>query len=275
MVKGVRARAKNKSSKEKLKNELRLTKRKLNITQKKLRIANKLAKQASNYEKKFKAIKMSNKILKYQKHFKYCPKNIYEKYDLSQGTSIKSIATQTYKTSETDNKIKDLIDHIGNKEKKKTKTVWNNHVTDIINVHIGEKMLKNQFFDGAEKSINKLNECWTKKDLNSLKSKLKKIDFSNINFRNNNPLSNLKKDLFIDLLLTKKYDPKSKDLKMLKIEGYSNKPLANGFEFVNPRNKFIYKFNKNFIKAQILNNIGILNAYYKMIQKFTPVTIMI
>ena len=44
-------------------------------------------------------------------------------------------------------------------------------------------------------------------------------------------------------------------------------PLINGIEFEDPKTKQKIIFDKNFIKKKITNNIGILNSYYKMIQK--------
>ena len=55
---------------------------------------------------------------------------------------------------------------------------------------------------------------------------------------------------------------------MIKLKGYSKKPLTNGIMFLDPyKNKFQI-FNKDYIKKRILNNVGIMNGYYKMLQKY-------
>ena len=51
-------------------------------------------------------------------------------------------------------------------------------------------------------------------------------------------------------------------------ENYSSVPLDKGIEFTDPYSNQIHVFNKNYIIKRIINNVGIMNGYYKTIQKF-------
>ena len=227
----------------------------------------KLLKKIVNYQKQ--QIKRQNQQM-YQQKFKCCSKKLYKQFDKSQGARKRKKIMKRYPKSQTFHKLQNLISTIGKKDKKKNKITSKIEVNNIICLPINKKMSEKQFFEGVEKSIKNINNNWSKSNLSKFKKILSKIDLSNITFKDDNPLSNLHKDLLIDALLSNDYNENSKDLKMLEIKGCSSEPLKKSIEFINPANNKKCKFNKRFIKEQILNNIGIINAYYFMILKFTP-----
>jgi hypothetical protein len=123
-------------------------------------------------------------------------------------------------------------------------------------------MEEQEYLNIVKKSINKINTTWTKDQIILLKSELETLKISKKDFDYDIPLSNLKKDVLIDLLLNPGIKANSNDIKLLKIENCSAIPLMKGIQFINPKNKREYIFDKKFIKHKILNNIGIINFYY-------------
>ena len=80
-------------------------------------------------------------------------------------------------------------------------------------------------------------------------------------------------DVLLDLLLipSNEFKTSNDDIKILGIKNCTKMPLFTGIKFTDPKSKKEILFNKDFIKSKINTNIGILNAFYKMLQKFTDV----
>jgi len=81
----------------------------------------------------------------------------------------------------------------------------------------------------------------------------------------------LRMDNLLCAVLTKVYKSSAKRIDYLMIQPtleYSMNPLEKGISFINPKTGAKYIFNKKYIKFQINNNVGIMNSYYKLIQKF-------
>ena len=100
-----------------------------------------------------------------------------------------------------------------------------------------------------------------------LNSRIKEIFFDKVPSH----IIQLRMDILLCTSLTKVYNTSSKFIDFLIIQestNYSINPLEKGIDFTNPENQKKYLFNKEYIKYQINNNVGILNAYYKLIQKF-------
>lgn len=221
-----------------------------------------------------KKLQVSNKALKkekqnnYKSNYRFCPKKIYIYYDqYIQKNKLKNIARKSYFDG---NKFLNCLNKLGS-SKITQKKARNKHVNKIMCNTIGTKITEAKFFNGVNKSINNINQTWPKNKINSLKKELEKVDYSNFDF--DNPLSCLKIDTILDLLLN---DPKNfkianDDIKILGIKNCTEIPLINGIEFIDPKTKKKIIFDKNFIKSKITNNIGILNSYYKMIQKFSDI----
>jgi hypothetical protein len=169
-----------------------------------------------------------------------------------------------------------MISDIQYKKNKAHRKVQYNHndIQNILNIKIGEKMEEQEYLNIVRKSINKINTTWTKDQIILLKSELETLKISKKDFDYDIPLSNLKKDVLIDLLLNPGIKANSNDIKLLKIENCSAIPLMKGIQFINPKDKREYIFDKKFIKHKILNNIGIINSFYVMLQKFTDIICM-
>ena len=151
-----------------------------------------------------------------------------------------------------------------------------NEINDIINHEFGKNLEKNEFLEAFRKAILKnVNINWIKEDridfknkINSmLNSRIKEIFFDKVPSH----IIQLRMDILLCTSLTKVYNTSSKFTDFLIIQestNYSINPLEKGIDFTNPENQKKYSFNKEYIKYQINNNVGILNAYYKLIQKF-------
>ena len=224
-------------------------------------------------------IKSKNKSIsdEYKKNFRFCKKIIYSQYDKSQSIyKLKRLKNKSvYQIA---NKLKALISNIqiNNKRQKKNikKKYSHNDIQSIINVKIGDKIKEDDFLDCVKKSIDKINSIWPKNMIILIKNELDGVNISKKDFDSESPLSNLKKDVLIDLLLNPNFKINSNDIKILKVKNCCTKPLTNGIKFINPKDQREYIFDKKFIKHKILNNIGIINSFYKMLQKYTDTKFM-
>jgi len=224
-----------------------------------------------------KTLQNQNKILAqkqayaYKKNYNCCQKNIYLNYDKSQHhQNIKK-----HRDISLSNYLQSLNMKISNIQKKRntSKNKADKCAYKIIKNKIGNKLDSQQFMDGVDKSIEIISKTWPKNQIITLKEELKQFDFSKFDFDKDCPLSNLKKDSFLDLLLSKgmQFNADNIDLKNLGIKNCAKSPLTTGIHFFDPNSGTNKVFNKQFILKKITTNIGIVNAYYKMIQKFTQV----
>ena len=210
-------------------------------------------------------LKASN-IKEYKINYQYCPKKIYLNYDKSQYK--RRIRKANRKINE--ETLKEILNNL-NSSKYRKKSKPEKHVNKIINNKIGDQIDETKFLDGVKNSINNINNTWPSCQIKLLKSELNKIDYSNFNF--DDPLSNLKAEAFIDLLLTPSNNFKipNSSIKIFGIKNCTKVPLMNGIKFMHPKLNKEILFNKDFIKRKISKNIGILNSFYKMLQKFTNI----
>lgn len=218
---------------------------------------------------------------------------IYKSYDLLQKDEIE-MEVEKYETESTEkikmfekfkeyiNQIDIISDNIGSIENHDEgnndirKLLDSKDINDIINHEFGKNIKKNKFLEAFGKAISKnVNKNWIKKDridfrdnLESIiDSKIKEIFFDTIPSH----IIQLRMDNLLCTVLTKVYNTSNKAIEYLITQestNYSTNPLEKGIEFINPENKKKYLFNKRYIKNQINNNVGINNAYYKLIQKF-------
>ena len=205
----------------------------------------------------------------YKSNYQFCPKKIYQNYDKNQ-IKAKSLKLNKIKYFSI-NKLKKIINNL-NASKYKKKSKPDKHVNKIVYSEIGNQISGTKLFQCVNNSIDNINKTWPNYKINLLKEDLDNIDYSNFNF--NNPLSNLKIDSFLDLLLTPSNDYKTsnKNIKILGIKNCTEIPLVEGIKFIDPKSNKEIVFNKEFIKRKITTNIGIINSFYKMIQKFTDIT---
>lgn len=237
---------------------IRVRKRKINVNQ--------LLKQ-------IKILKAANRKLRtknlnnYQSNYQCCPKSIYSNYDKTQlNKKLKKFIRKKHFAKKFTKLLRKLND-----SKKLPKQRPKKHVNTIMTNEIGNNIDETKFFNGVEKSIDNINNTWPSKKIKTLKDELENIDYSKFYF--DEPLMDLKKDSIFDLLFNDpgKYKRNSKDIKILEIKNCTEVPLITGIKFIDPiQNKEVI-FNKKFIIKKITSNIGVLNAYYKMIQKFTDV----
>ena len=159
------------------------------------------------------------------------------------------------------------------KAKNVSKITKGEHVYKIKNHKIGNKIEGKQFIEGINKSIKVISQTWPKNKIISLKKELDEFDFTRFDFDKDYPLSNLKKESFLDLLLCKgkEFKVSNINLKNLRIKNCAKCPLTKGIQFFDPNSGTNKVLNKEFILKKITTNIGIVNAFYKMIQKFTEV----
>lgn len=233
-----------------------------NIYEKYQKLLNQYKKLISTYKR----LISTNKILNYDNNYKYCPKNIYINYDGIQDS--KRLKKLNRKTNFDVNKLKNILKKL-KVQKIKQKNKPNKHVNNIITNKIGTKINESKLFEGVNKSIDNINQTWPNYKIKLLKEELKKIDYSDFNF--DNPLSNLKIDTFLDLLLipSNNFNQYNNNIKILGIQNCTTVPLIKGIKFIDPQSQKEILFNKDFIKSKISTNIGIVNAFYKMLQKFT------
>ena len=236
----------------------------------------------------------TNKIYK-KENIYAVNKEVYKAYDSLQNDTIemeteknetKSIELskmfQTFKDYvEQIDIISDKIGSISNHEENKDeneekKLLSTKEINDIINHEFGKNLEKNEFLEAFRKAIlNNVNKNWIKDDRIDFKNKIKNMSNSQIKEIFSDQIPNhiiqLRMDILLSTSLTKVYNTSSKFIDFLIIKesiNYSKNPLEKGIRFKNPENLNDYLFNKEYIKYQINNNVGILNAYYKLIQKF-------
>ena len=203
----------------------------------------------------------------YKNIYQYCPKTIYLKYDSKQiGKQLKKL---NRKNNFNLNRLKMILNKL-NSSRNQQKINPDKHVNKIINNKMGNKINESKFFGSVENAVININKTWPNPEIKLLKSELDNIDYSNFDF--DNPLSNLKMESFLDLLLIPANNfniNNNISIKILGIKNCTEIPLVKGIEFIDPYTKTKNIFNKEFIKRQITSNIGIINSYYKMLQKFT------
>lgn len=221
---------------------------------------------------------------------------VYEKYDSFQTNDVKMKEEADEKQSEKMlQKFKDYInmidvvsDNIGSKENHDDSTdtkeneqilLPSEDINKIIKHKFGKDLEINEFLEAFKKAIdNNINQNWIKDDRIAFKNQLNDIVDSlikDIFFKYiPNHIMQLRMDNLLCSALTKVYKPTAKTLDFLIIKAsvnYTSNPLIKGIKFQNDQNHNEILFDKNYIKKQINNNVGVLNAYYKLIQKFvTP-----
>ena len=243
------------------------SKKRLTVLNKKIAKLSATNKRLTSSNKRLQKNLKTQSVINYQKNYKYCPKNIYSNYDRIQyQRKLKKLNSRTFDIK----KLKNMLNNLNSSKTIKTNNP-NKHVNKIINIRIGEKVDVLKFLIGVKNSINNINKTWPNGKIGLLKSELNKINYSDFNF--DNPLSNLKRDIFLDLLLIPSNDFKksNNDIKILGIKNCAEISLHTGIKFIDPNLQKEIIFNKDFIKSKINKNIGILNAFYKMLQKFTDI----
>ncbi len=221
-------------------------------------------------------------------------KNVYELYDSTQSKERKNekeikveideknSATMLSQFKEYINNIDISSDNNGgsaNPNKNNSESLSLNdrkEINQIIKHEFGKDLKINEFLNGFNKAIvNNVNKNWEKDQRIELRNYLEEIFDSEIKsiFYKKIPrhIMQLRMDNILSTVLAKIYKSKDKILEYLIIKAsidYSLVPLKKGIEFLNPDDGKKYLFNKEFIKKQITNNVGIINSYYKLIQKF-------
>ena len=143
--------------------------------------------------------------------------------------------------------------------------------SDIINHKIGETLKSEKFLEAFKKAIEtNVNIYWSQMHRVELKTillnniNLKKIFYNEVP----NHIRQLKMDILLSLVLEEGLENSNNVNILLNIENFSTIPLNKGIPFKNPEDNTKMIFNKKFIINQITNNIGIMNGYNKMLQKF-------
>ena len=235
---------------------------------------NKLIKRYKQLRKKLRESQILSKALKeqeYQIKYKYCPKKVYKSYDKIQN-SRKLRLRKFNKIKKFDsNKLKSLLNNLNALNNNEEKSMLDRHQNKIIKKRIFDKLDESIFLQVIEYFIYSINKTWPYSKIQLLKSELNNIDFSNLDLCS--PLSYLKVDSFLNLSLTpsQNFNTNNNNIKILGIKNSSKIPLFNGIKFIDPISKKKMIFNKEFIKSKISKNIGIINSYYKMLQKFTNI----
>ena len=148
-------------------------------------------------------------------------------------------------------------------------------INKIIKHKFGKDLEINEFLEAFKNAINNnINKNWIKDDRIAFKIKLNYVEdtlIRDIFFKKiPNHIMQLRMDNLLCSSLTKVYKQSAKSLDFLILqasENYTSNPLIKGIKFYDQnRNEIL--FDKNYIKKQINNNVGILNAYYKLIRKF-------
>lgn len=229
-------------------------------------------------------------------------KEIYEKFDDEQNTTKDVSSKQTTDKAHLDamyEKFKEYINQINigqgqtdmdvdsedsdDGQTKKGIFLQTKEIDEIIQHKFGSNLGINEFLDAFGKAIrNNINQNWTKDQRIAFKNNLEHMydtEIKNI-FYGELPehIIQLKMDIILSNALTKVYNSDEKALDYLiimKSQNYSLNPLGKGILFKNPNNNKDYLFDKTYIKKRIINNVGILNAYYKVVQKFVTDTITI
>ena len=150
-----------------------------------------------------------------------------------------------------------------------------NEINKIINHNFGDNLSDTEFLKAFKIAIiNNVNNNWKLIHRKLFKESILKLSESKIKeiFYHKVPLHirQLKLDILLNATLSKIYKIEEMNLNyiIIELENYSTIPLQNGIKFYDPIGKKDILFDKNYIIKKILNNVGILNAYYKVIQKF-------
>ena len=171
------------------------------------------------------------------------------------------------------NKI--IKNKINNNNKIQNKFLERKEINKIINHEFEKNLEMNEFLDAFVKAIeNNINKNLELKDRITFKKNLEKLCNKEIKkiFYKEIPehVIQLKLDMLLSSVLSKIYSEKDINANLITImsENYSLVPLYKGIEFTDPYSNQIHVFNKNYIIKGIINNVGIMNGYYKTIQKF-------
>ena len=232
-------------------------------------------------EKQINDLKQKEYILKSTlNNFVYfIDKKVYEEYDKSQ----EETTLEKKMDVEQDNKdaqkkydeFKEIIDKIDiNSKNKKCNNLSPVQRTNIINHKIDSQLEKDKFTkafkDAIEQNINKNWNIDDRIKLRNLMDQLYEKEIKEL-FLDLVPqhIIQMRMDLLLDIVLSDEYDNEIElETFILKSNNYSNNPLNKGIKCYDPYTKKNIIFNKDYILNQILNNIGIINGYYKTIQKF-------
>ena len=220
--------------------------------------------------------------------FYFIDENIYKKYDSEQQDTNDNIQMKIIpdkiKCENEFNKFKNSVSSIDTKINNKVNKINNtsniskfldkNDLNNIINHKFGDNMTIDNFLKAFNNAIiNNINKNWELQDRKTLKAEIEKM-YNEVKkiFYNEIPehIKQLKLDMLLSSILSKEYIEKDINANFVTIntQNYSTIPLGNGIKFLNPIDDKEYKFNKDYIIKKITNNVGIMNAYYKTIQKF-------
>ena len=170
----------------------------------------------------------------------------------------------------------DIKNHEDSEGDGESKFLDKNKINSIIQHDFGKNLEMNEFIEAFGKAIvNNVNANWIIEDRKTFKNfldniidtRIKEIFYQKVP----NHIRQLRMDILLCSVLTKVYKVKAKEIEYIMIEEstkFSLKPLEKGIKFIDPVTSRNYIFNKDYIKFQINNNVGILNSYYKLIQKF-------
>ena len=262
----------------------------------------KLKKDSENKEKEMESLIKENekltkeiemKLLKSMKEKTYIiDKEIYKLYDSYQQNVDDNIQTKDLlekeKSEKLFNEFKNCISKInidknnnnininmGNNIDEKNKFLDKNDINNIINHRFGVNLTISNFLKFVDNAIiNNINKNWDLDHRVKLFLRIEIICYTEIKkiFYDEIPehIKQLKLEILLNIFLQKKYlnDDIMNNLIMIRIENYSTVPLSYGIKFLNPVDNKTYIFNKDYIIKRITNNVGIMNAYYKTIQKY-------
>ena len=195
--------------------------------------------------------------------------NIYKDYDKYQSGMVE----EELENKDYEKKYQAFLQSINliniKEQPKKEKEEINK--SDIINHKIGETLKSEKFLEAFKKAIEtNVNIYWSQMHRVELKTillnniNLKKIFYNEVP----NHIRQLKMDILLSLVLEEGLENSNNVNILLNIENFSTIPLNKGIPFKNPEDNTEMIFNKKFIINQITNNIGIMNGYNKMLQKF-------
>ena len=86
------------------------------------------------------------------------------------------------------------------------------YVDKIISNKIGNQIDESKFFESVKKSVDNINNTWPYDKVKLLKTELNQLDYSDFDF--DAPLSNLKVDSFLNLLLIPGNDFKKSNIRI-------------------------------------------------------------
>jgi len=243
-------------------------------------------KSLANQNKKKEAV--IKQFMKEQIYF--IDQDVYKLYDLAQSNEYdikmkvdigeKNSAGMLKEFKEYINKIDIKSDNIGsnvNTNKDENSSLSDrDEINKIIKHKFGQDLKINEFLKAFGSAIiNNVNKHWIKDERISLKNYLEDVCDSEIKdiFYETIPkhIIQLRMDNLLSTVLNKDVKRNDKILDYLIIKSsvnYSLVPLNKGIEFINPENNDKLVFDKKYIIKQITNNVGIMNSYYKLIQKF-------